>query len=332
MNLEDLVFRSFDSSRRVHLQYPLTEESLARINSSTLRIIVPSNFSPDEYISVAAAMERSPNATLAQIGYVTNLDFLQFFPRVTSLHLSGPYKSLAQLSSLPRLQELTLVVGHPDGTISLDEVAQLTQLRMLKLIGGYEDEIETTPELVASFELLKFLPNLQVLVLEQLKLPHLKVVSSMPALRGIELIECSIGELTDIGNSRTLLHLVIRHSLIKSIEFISTLVSLQYLCLDHLSKTDQLPPMSALSALRRLDLINLSKLTDLSPIASCPVLEDLVLVARKNIGGDNFRCLQGHPTLKHVWTDLGSQKRNAEVQSLLGLPRAGARSRFIFRI
>ncbi|MBN8662902.1 MAG: hypothetical protein J0M35_21225 [Candidatus Obscuribacter phosphatis] len=331
MTLEDLVFSSYDSSRNVHLQYPLTEESLGWIKESTKRVVIPSTFEPEDYVRVAAAMERSPNATLAQIGYATNLDFLRFFPNVTSLDFAGPYESLAPLKSLTCLQDLSLTIGNFN-TTSLDEVVQLGQLRRLHLRGNSSGGIKTIPEFVASFESLNQLPNLQVICLTELKLPHLRVISSMPALRSLHVTQCSIGELADIGDSRTLLHLHIGYSSAKSIDFLSSLFSLQYLSLDHLSQIDHLPAMSALRGLRRIDIINLSKLTDLSPIASCPVLEDLVLVATKNIGGDDFRCFQTHPTLKHVWTDLGSQRRNSEVHSLLGLPRAGARSRFAFRI
>ncbi len=331
MTLEELVIASHDYSSKIRLQYPLTDESLERIKASTKQIMIPSYFSPDECKSVAAAMERTPNATLIQLGYVNNLDFLEYFPKLISLRLEGPYDSLSQLKQLLYLQDLTIDIGKP-GTVTLNDVAELKQLKRLALSGSAYKGVKATRQLVASMKTLCHLPHLQVLAFNGLTLPDLEVIPHIPSLRSLTLTQCSIADLSAIGMSKTLLHLHIGNCLTQSLAFITPLSSLQWLSLSYLSKVDHLPSMSSLSCLRKLELDTLVNLKDFSPIYGCPSLEDLVLTAPKNVEPDDLSFLRDHSTLKRAWIELGSRKRNVRVKNLLQLPSAGARSRFVFGI
>ncbi|MBK9204173.1 MAG: hypothetical protein IPL73_17390 [Candidatus Obscuribacter sp.] len=331
MTLEELVIASHDYSSKIRLQYPLTDESLERIKPSTKQIMISSHFSPDECKSVAAAMERTPNATLIQLGYVNNLDFLEYFPKLISLRLEGPYESLSQLKQLLYLKDLTIDIGKP-GTVTLNDVAELKQLKRLALSGSAYKGVKAIRQLVASMKTLCHLPHLQVLAFNGLTLPDLEVIPHIPSLRSLTLSQCSIADLSAIGMSKTLLHLHMGNCLTQSLAFISPLSSLQWLSLSYLSKVDQLPSMSSLSCLRKLELDTLVNLKDFSPIYGCPALEDLVLTAPKNVEPDDLSFLRDIPTLKRAWIELGSRKRNVRVKDLLRLPSAGARSRFVFRI
>jgi hypothetical protein len=61
-------------------------------------------------------------------------------------------------------------------------------------------------------------------------------------------------------------------------------------------------------------------LLDLHGVADAPALERLTLADLPKLDPRSLRCFVGHPTLREFSAYLGSFKRNAYAEALLGLP------------
>ena len=336
----DLVFHNGDVSTRVEMMAPLTEENLQRVKPSTTVIHFSSEFSDTDYLRIAEAFKVSPQAILRLWGRHRRLDFLSHFQDVKRLELDGYYDSLDPLRLISsNLEDLSLPIP-PTDAFSLNSLQHLSQLRRLQLIGydvqgptqqdSQAGRIKTVPEFVKTFDAIAELPSLEVLSLGLLRLRDLGVLGRIPRLRSVSIGNCPIADISGIGMAKGLVHLHLYNLRNAHLLFLRNARRLQYLSLSHLSKIDAMPPFEDLTELRRVVLTSLNRLRNLSSIAQAPHLEDLVLDEEKSLKPSDLECFVGHPTLKHVWTNMGSIRKDKTVGELLGLPRLGARSPFQF--
>lgn len=327
IQLSELIF---GDGSAIEMLSPLTEENLKRVTPLTREIHFGTEFSEEDYERIAKTFDIAPNAVLKYWGIGGNLDFLRNFPNVRRLNLGLWYDSLEPLNLISNLVDLK-ISPEPVKGFSLESLKHFSNLQRLSIVGSWEGGIKEIPEFKNSFSAVAQIPNLEVLFLHSVKLPGLDIFAKMPKLRSLTIVQSLIKELSGIGLAEGLLHLHLGYLLNKNVDFMHSAKSLQYLSLDHLSGIEILPSLERLSNLRRVVLTSMKRLTNLSSIAQAPNLEDLVLDEEKYLKASDLECFAGHPSLKHVWTNMGSVRKDKAVGELLGLPRLGARSRFEFK-
>ena len=101
---------------------------------------------------------------------------------------------------------------------------------------------------------------------------------------------------------------------------IADMTSLKELFLQALRNVTRLPSFAHLKQLHRVTLQTMKGLRDLSPVAQAPALEELELIDMPGLDPRKLRCFVGHPALRKFGGGLGSLKRNAYAEALLGLP------------
>ena len=96
--------------------------------------------------------------------------------------------------------------------------------------------------------------------------------------------------------------------------------TLEYLFLQAQKQVTSLPSFQRAAKLRRVHLETMKGLRDLVPLARAPALETLVAIDMGHLTPEHFRPFVEHPTLREAAIGLGSNKKNAAVDALLGLP------------
>jgi hypothetical protein len=86
-----------------------------------------------------------------------------------------------------------------------------------------------------------------------------------------------------------------------------------------LKNVTELPSLKALERLRNVHLETMKGLSDLRAVAEAPNLQQLLLVDMPSIDPEGLRCFIGHPSLREFHAGLGSFKKNAYAEALLGL-------------
>ncbi|MDX2242410.1 MAG: hypothetical protein NW224_17125 [Leptolyngbyaceae cyanobacterium bins.302] len=326
--LSDLVFHS---GSQIEMLQPLSDENLKRVTPSTQEIQIGTEFSNADYLRIARVLDVAPNAVLRRWGLGCNLDFLKYFPNVKRLRLSGGYDSWEPLSLVAsHLVDLSIDT-YSIGTNMGDLLKDFSQLRKLSFNFHRDGGIKEVPEFDNVFPALALLPNLEVLFFHSVKLPNVDTLGMMLKLRSLSMVQCSIKDLSGVGMAKGLVHLHLGYMMNKNIEFLESNQKLQYLSLAYLSQIETIPSLEKHFDLRRVVLTSMKGLTNLSNIALAPNLEDLILDEEKYLKASDLECFSGHPHLKHVWTNMGSVRKDKAVDELLGLPRLGARSRFDFK-
>lgn len=107
---------------------------------------------------------------------------------------------------------------------------------------------------------------------------------------------------------------------VNDISSVGDLRALQYLFLQALKNVESVPSLRNLHLLRRVHLETMKGLSDLQPIADATVLEELLVLDMPHLQPESFRPFVGHNTLRSASVGLGSLKKNAVVDSMLGLP------------
>lgn len=267
-----------------------------------------------EYRRVAQLLEGKPHITLRAYGSkFTDLEFLEHFPMIRRFQVDYAYRieSLDGLRHLHGdLERLTLGGTKTARQFSLEFLRRFEQLRALYLE-------KHTKDIAVVGELTK----LEDLTLRSITLPDLSILLPLENLQSLDLKlggTKHLGLLPQIGRLRYLELWQIRG--LEDISPVCDLRHLQFLFLQSLSRVTQLPDLSALSQLRRVVIDTMKGVTDLRPLADAPALEQLLLVAMRQIGLDDLRCLVGHPTLREAVFGLGSVKRNAAAHELVGVP------------
>lgn len=170
-------------------------------------------------------------------------------------------------------------------------------------------------------DVIRELLELERLRLRCVTLPDLKLLTGLAKLKSVEIL---LGGITNLGALRHLPQL--RHlelTWIRGLEdlsIIGELRSLESLHLRALRNVKELPSFRNLKLLRVVCLETMKGLCDLRSIADAPALEKLTLCNLTKLDPRSLRCFLGHPTLREFEVGLGSFKRNAYAEALLGLP------------
>jgi hypothetical protein len=152
-------------------------------------------------------------------------------------------------------------------------------------------------------------------------LPHLEFLTELPGLGHLEIKLGGTRNLQALSKLKALRYLELW--LVKGLADLSVLAeiaSLEMLYLQALRNVKQLPSFRSLTNLRHVYLETMKGLTDLRSIADAPALESLTLVDMPHLKTETFHIFRAHPALRYFRAGLGSLKRNAEAEALLGLP------------
>jgi internalin A len=206
--------------------------------------------------------------------------------------------------------------------ISLSFLEQFSRLRALYLEGHAKH-----------FGTISTLTHLERLTLKSITLPDLELLLPLKQLWSLDISlggTKNLGLLPQIGTLKYLELWMIKG--LQDLSMVGEITSLQNLFLQALKNVSVLPSFSELRQLRRVTLDTMKGITDLSAVAAAPALEELIVVSAPQLSPDDFKPFIGHPTLKKMCIGLGSQRKNEQVQDLLGLPECeGYKTEFSYR-
>ncbi|TCB92675.1 hypothetical protein E0H26_23725 [Micromonospora zingiberis] len=282
----------------------------------------------DGYRALASIIQDNPQITLRAYGSdreLAELRFLEWFPglrRFSFAHLYG-VESLEPLARLaPELEFLN--AGETKKALDLGPITQLTNLKELRVVSHRK----------GLTELLEANSGLRSLALWRLPLDRY-----LPAIPpSVDALALTLGSLTAdqwpdaVGNLRYLAIRGVRG--VNELKRLNEIEALEWLWLDDLTKLSELPDFAQFRALLRLDLTGLKSLREadaLRSLSRAPRIEEL-LVADSRLPVEAFRPLVGHPTLNRVGAGLGSERRNDQVDELLGKPIPSSFRDFAARI
>jgi hypothetical protein len=240
----------------------------------------------------------------------TNLEFLAYFPDVRKLSIELCWLTdISGFEAVRDLEELTF--GWTDKkSYSLQLLKRFGSLRKL-YIEGHKKDIEA----------ITTLKRIRRLTLRSITLPNIEFLCALPDLQHLEI---KLGGTKDLRGLASLEHLkYLELWLIKGLADLSVIaevVSLESLFLQALKNVTELPSMRALEQLQSIHLETMKGLTDLHPVAEAHNLKTLRLIDMPNIDPKGLTCFIGHPSLREFHGGLGSLKKNAYAEALLGLP------------
>lgn len=143
--------------------------------------------------------------------------------------------------------------------------------------------------------------GLKGLRLSSVRLPDLQLLRAHPELEVLELTNCSIGDVTEIGRLKRLRYLVISYNPITDLSPLAGLPQLEVLIAARCLVAD-IAVVAQLPALRHLDLAD-NPIADISPLGSRPELTRLSLYKNKAIS--DLSVLAGLTELRHLNVSFG---------------------------
>lgn len=157
-----------------------------------------------------------------------------------------------------RLWEITEFTV-PEGVLVLEDLAVLPNLKKLTV----------TPQLLGSLSPLTALNKLEDLDLTGCRFDpeELKHLAVMPALKNLNISDCSLSTIADLENSVGLHSLNASGNTLRNLDVLSTMVTLRELGLQHNAVT-QLDALKGLAQLETLD-ISFNAVEDLGPLSGC---------------------------------------------------------------
>ena len=293
---------------------PLTDEMLAP--SATGQGVVQFGYEPladDEYRRLAAWLEDYPEMTLRvySSAAIRDLEFLRFFPSLQHFAADTLW-NLASLDGLRHLPETLQSLG-------LGATKRQLDLRILERFSGlkalYLEKQHKGIDVLSKFT------ALDDLTLRSMTLLDLSLLLPLESLRSLDIKlggTNDLGLLPEVGKLRYLE--LWRISGLSDVSPVGSLPYLRHLFLQTLPKVTRLPDFSEARSLRRIELETMKGVRDLHPIATAPALEELLLHDMFQLEPQDLLPLVGHPTLRALDAPLGSKRKNAEVEALLGLP------------
>jgi len=297
------------------LQSPLTSEQLRPLDPRCEVVQFSTPLSDPEHSRVAKFMRDYPNVTLRAYGFYSipcDLRFLRHFGSLRRFRVD--VTGLEDLSGLEYLSPDLEYFGFGltvKKTHSLAFLERFSRLKSLFIEGHHKD-----------IDVLAKLTTLEDVILRSITLPDLSLLTPMTQLRSLNLKlggTRDISLLPEVGRLRYFEAWLVRG--LSDLSAVAEVPTLQFLFLQALKQVESLPSFATLPVLRRVVLDTMKGLTDLQPVADAPVLEELAVYAMPQLTPEAFAPFVGHPTLKQSNIGLGSVRRNAAVQEILGLPR-----------
>jgi hypothetical protein len=267
-----------------------------------------------DYGILAAALHGRPEVKLrvyhSGATELTDLDFLSYFPEIRKLSIELFWLSnIDGFQAIRELDEFTFGWTRKK-SYSLAFLARFPAMRKLYVEGHKKD-----------IEVLASLSKLETLTMRSITLASIDFLAALPQLSHLEIKLGGTSNLQGLAALDNLKYLELW--LIKGLSDLSIIAeirSLEFLFLQALKNVKQLPSLRNLTKLKEVYLQTMTGLTDLQPIADAPSLEILSLIDMTKIDPNGLRCFVGHPKLREFTGGLGSLKRNAYAEALIGLP------------
>ena len=309
------------------LQSPLTPEQLTPLDPRCETVQFGEPLTEDEHRCLSEFLKDYPNVSLRAFCLHTrslpNLTFLRHYPFLKSFAIDDlSLESTDGAEFLPDALEYFSFGQTRSKKLSLEFLGRFKDLRELYL----ESHIK-------GIEVLSRLAALERLTLRSITLPDLAVL--LP-LRNLWSLDIKLGGTKDlsllsrIGRLKYLELWMVKG--LQGIEPVGEIDTLQNLFLESLKNVAALPSFRKLRALRRVTLDNLKGISDLKPIAEAPALEELFVVRMNQLQAENFRPFVGHQTLRCATIGLGSARKSAQAEALLGLRECdGFKGEFAYR-
>jgi hypothetical protein len=297
------------------LYSPLTSEQLRPLDPRCEVVQFSAPLTDAEYVRVAAFMRDYPSVTLRAYGFYSiacDLRFLRHFGSLRRFRVD--VTGLEDLSGIEYLSPDLEYFGFGltvKKTHSLAFLERFTQLKSLFIEGHHKD-----------IDVLAKLTTVEDIILRSITLPDLSLLTPMAQLRSLNLKlggTRDIRLLPEIGRLRYFEAWLVRG--LNDLSAVAEVPTLQFVFLQALKQVESLPSFATLPILRRVVLDTMKGLTDLQPVADAPALEELLVYAMPQLTPGAFAPFVGHPTLRQANIGLGSVRKNAAVQEVLGLPR-----------
>jgi Leucine-rich repeat (LRR) protein len=196
---------------------------------------------------------------------VQDLSFLEFFPHLKELHLSGTRTK--SLSPLKHLTNLKILILNSRSVSNIEVLSRLSSLEELTLDSTF----------VTSLNPIAKLANLKKLIFREG--PKLKDISALNHLENLEVLYLQSDLVTDfslVSNLKKLEDLQIQSVHLKDLTFLSQLKDLRSLLLHSKKNVFDLKPLAQLNQLDQLH-IEYNGLTDISPVANMKALRHLYI-------------------------------------------------------
>lgn len=300
-------------SRHLEIEPNLPDDFI--VPSSVRHVQFDERLSESDLTKLGRELRHRPEVALRVYGHsapksYTDLDFLYHFPNVRNLSIQ--LWSLMNVGGLRAIHDLDSFAFGETKTKrhSLSFLRRFPNLRKLYIEGQTKD-----------IEIIRELSNLEELRLRCVTLPNLNLVTTLLKLTKVEILLGGTTCLDGLLQLPQLRHLEL--TWIRGLEDLSVigdLHSLEMLHLQALRNVTTLPSFRNLKRLRGVCMETMKGLRNLQAIADAPALERLVLLNLTTLDVKSLRCFVGHPSLREFVAGLGSFKRNAYAEALLGLP------------
>jgi hypothetical protein len=260
-------------------------------------------------ITVAACFRHVSLRSKRTLEPITDLEFLKYFPNLRNLYID--LWELIDISGLRYIRSLD--------SFSLGETK--TKRHSLRFLEMFPNIRELSVEgHVKDIDAVRSLQKLECLRLRCVTLPDVVILEPLQDLQKLEIVfggAVPLQGLCKLPKLRNLELTMIRN--LDDVSVIAELRNLETLHLQGLRNITELPSLHNVTRLQSVLLETMKGLQDIRGVAEAPSLQKLILIDMTKLNPTSLRCFVGHPTLREFRGGLGSIKRNAYAEALLGL-------------
>jgi hypothetical protein len=244
---------------------------------------------------------------LRLLGYAAqDLEFLRHFSGLEKLNLQVPIiRNLDGLRHVTdSLKDFTL--ASTTARLSLKPVAACSMLESLHIQNHTRD-----------FEALRLLRGLRYLGIPGISLADLSGLQPFERLQSLFLGFCKPVDLGLIGHFAELEALkIFKMNNLHDLTALKLARDLRRIELAWLPHAVSLPTFSESGRLEEIEIESMKSLGELTSVAAAPALRFLGLWDCKSLTPESFKCLVGHPTLKHLNFGVGRLKDNKAIAAM----------------
>jgi len=277
------------------------------LHASCVRISIQKPTAETQLLRVAELWNGRRDVELRLLGYAAeDLEFLRYFSGLEKLNLQVPViKDITGLRHVAdSLKEFTL--ASTTRPVSLKSVAACTRLEVLHIQNQTKD-----------FAALRSLQNLSYLGIPGISLPDLSAIQPFERLRSLFLGFCKPIDLGLIGHFAQLEAIkIVKMNNLHDLAALRLARNLKRIELAWLPHVASFPTLSELNRLDEFEVESMKSLREIDSIAAAPAIRYLALWDCKSLTPDSFKCLLGHPTLKHLNYGVGRLKDNKAIATM----------------
>lgn len=295
---------------------PLTEDMLRPFVAASGRVQFESMLTNDDFATLGEWMSTQPQIGLRAYGSydgsIADLEFLRFFPQLTTFSADALWGSLRTLNGLRHLPAdlVDLGIGSTKVRLDLADLGRFRALQSLHLEGQTKN-----------INIIASLTSIDELSLRSITLPDLDLLAPLTRLRSLDIKLGGTTNLAGLSAFDQLRHLELwMIKGLRDLTSIGGLVSLRYLFLESSRQVTALPSLAHCADLVRVHLQNMKGINDLSPLATAPNVREIILSDMGHLDPTALSALKNHPTLTGVSAGLGSIRKNTQAEQLLNLP------------